>query len=428
MKFISKKVAVSSFSLSAVVLIGAAASMTNACTITSTDTGDGGIIDNGDSSTGDSAVGDGAAQATLPFQPSNVLLSAIDTSAAATADVSSNCQIQTDGATDCFPNGYAAMDVTQSDSSKAHVIVVSSLTVEPSAKITVTGGLPLILISIGDIHLNGTIDANGAGSTRGPGGFTQETTNAAGGGPGGGGAGSDTAAATGGSYCGLGGAGAVTGGTAATIPAAYGSVDLRPLAGGSSGGNGAAGGAGAGGGGIQIVSGGTFTMAQGSYINVGGGGGNFGGDSTQNAGGGGTGGSILIEATTVSLSGILAANGGGGGAGGGGAATSGGDATPNSTPAPGGTNTGAVQSAGGAGGAASIIDGLGGGDLAGSSAGGGGGGAGRIRINTSTGNADFSTATVSPTPGILTDGGTDVDGGTASCVTEGTVRAAGSGI
>jgi hypothetical protein len=427
MKFISKKVAVSSFSFSAVVLIGAAASMTNACTINNTDTGDGGIIDN-DSGEGVDAGGDAATSASLPFQPSNVLLSAIDTSAAATADVSSNCQIQTDGATDCFPNGFASMDVTQSDSSKAHVIVVTSLTVEPSAKITVTGGLPLILISIGDIHLNGSIDANAAGSTHGPGGFTQETTNAAGGGPGGGGAGSDTAAATGGSYCGLGGAGAVTGGSAAAVPAAYGAVDLRPLAGGSSGGNGAAGGAGAGGGGIQIVSGGSFTMAQGSYINVGGGGGNFGGDSTQNAGGGGTGGSILIEATTVSLSGILAANGGGGGAGGGGSATSGGDATPNSTPAPGGTNSGAPQSAGGAGGAASVIDGLGGGDLAGSSAGGGGGGAGRIRINTSTGNVDFSTASISPTPGILTDGGTDVDGGTSSCVTEGIVRAAGSGI
>jgi hypothetical protein len=426
MKFISKKVAVSSFSFSAVVLIGAAASMTNACTITSTDNSDGGIDNDSGNVTADGGA-DGATQATLPFQPSNVLLSSIDITPAAAADVSTNCKIITDGTTDCFPNGYAVLDVTQSDSSKAHVIVVSSLTVEPSAKITVSGGLPLILISIGDIHFNGTMDANAGTSTPGPGGFTQETSNAAGGGPGGGGAGSDTAAATGGSYCGLGGAGAVTSGTPATVPAAYGAVDLRPLAGGSSGGNAAAGGAGAGGGGVQIVSGGAFTMAQGSYINVGGGGGNFGGAATQNAGGGGTGGSILIEAATVSLSGILAANGGGGGAGQTGG-SAGGNATPNTTAAPGGTNAAAPQSAGGAGGAAAVIDGLGGGDLAGNTAGGGGGGAGRIRINTTAGTADFSTVTLSPSVGALDDGGTDVDGGTSSCVTQGIVRASGSGI
>ena len=83
MKFISKKVAVSSFSFSAVMLIGGAAAMTNACTITTTDNSDGGILGDAEPPI-DGAVGsDGSVQGALPFQPSNVLLSAIDTSPAA---------------------------------------------------------------------------------------------------------------------------------------------------------------------------------------------------------------------------------------------------------------------------------------------------------------------------------------------------------
>jgi hypothetical protein len=351
----------------------------------------------------------------LPFQPSNVSLTGIDVSKVADADITGNCTIQTDGDTDCFPDTYATAQVVQSDGTKVDVIVVKSLRLEAAANLNVSGGIPLVLISLGDMTLLGTFDAGANTDTGNAGGFTQETSNAKGGGPGGGPGAVDSSpgyAAGGGSFCGLGGIGGTEPGATGTpaATAAYGTPDLRPLMAGSSGGMGAAGGAGAGGGAVQLVAGGTFMMNAGSYINVGGGGGNFGGTASQEAGGGGAGGSILIEATTVSIAGILAANGGGAGSCGTGS-EDGSDGTPNSTAAAAGAGT----SAGGAGSAGGTTAGSPGTvDTAGDCAGGGGGGAGRIRINSST-PATITAATFSPTVA-------------SSCAGTGTVRATGSGV
>ncbi|MEO7113848.1 MAG: hypothetical protein ABI183_25635 [Polyangiaceae bacterium] len=409
MKSISKKVAVSSFSFSAVVLIGAAASMTNACTITSTDTSDGGDI------FGDGATGDGGplVQPTLPFQPSNITIAGHDLSQIGDANITSDCSIDT-SADDlsggvCFPSDVEWI-ATQSDGTQAHVFVVNSLTVAQTAKLSVSGGLPAIIVSIHDVTLMGPVLANAKFDRAGPGGFSQTTGFTKGSGPGGGAAGVKAAGTPdsengavagisggGGSFCGTGGQGVGEGlfdngvgpVTTAIPPAspAYGASDLRPLVGGSAGGVGGLSSAGSGGGAIQIVAGGTFTLGSLASINVGGGGGSDSGETNagQQASAGGSGGAILIEATTATITGALAANGGGGGA----KDADGQDATPDANPALGGTDN--STAAGGPGGAAAVQNGTNGVVPAGQfAAGAGGGGAGRIRINTLTGAATLS--------------------------------------
>jgi hypothetical protein len=329
-------------------------------------------------------------------------------------DITGSCQVQTaiNGGQDCFAKPGDAV-VTQSDGTKLHVVVVKSLRVEAAAHIAVTGGdLPLAIVSLGDMTILGSIDGHAAGSTANAGGFSATQANQKGVGPGGGpGAtgisGTPGAAAGGGSYCAVGGQGAVettATGTAGPATPSYGTPQIVPLVGGSTGGAGDIG-AGAGGGALQFVSGGKFTLGAGVYINVGGGGGDSGGANGQEAGGGGSGGSILIEAKTVQILGTLAANGGGGGGGGIGS-NNGHDGTPDSTAAAGGPGAG-MGGAGGAG--ASIINGANGATNAtGGSAAAGGGGAGRIRINSVSGVADLTSATISPAV-------------STSCVTQGKV-------
>ena len=138
MKYISKKLALSSVSFSAVVLLGAVASMTGACTITSTDNSDGGVFDN------DAGNADGAslAQPTLPFQPSNVTIVGHDLSQIGDANITSDCTLDT-SATDLSGGECLGPDVewiaTQTDGTQAHVFAVSSLTVAQTAKLTVSG-------------------------------------------------------------------------------------------------------------------------------------------------------------------------------------------------------------------------------------------------------------------------------------------------
>ena len=335
----------------------------------------------------------------LPFQPSNIDLGGIDLSKIADEDVSGNCQIRTGqgAAQDCF-NHPADAIVMQSDGSKVHVIVVKSLKVEPQGHITVSsieGNLPLAIVAIGDFNLLGVLDAHATGASAVAGGFTVQG-NMKGGGPGGGAAATGVsltpgAGAGGGSYCGQGGQGAVemgASGMAGPKSTANGTPEIVPLVAGSAGGGGDVGG-GAGGGALQLVAGGTFTMAAGSYVNVGGGGGAQGGTVGQDAGGGGSGGSLLIEATTVKIAGILAANGGGGG----GSQNDGRDGSADAMVAAGGP--GASQ--GGTGGAGATIDGTTAtASSTSGSAAGGGGGAGRIRINSKSGMADVTAATMSP--------------------------------
>ncbi len=365
----------------------------------------------------DSGSPDGGATG---FQPSNVSLAGMDVSGVQDEDISKECVITTDATApggDCFSDNAVATVAKQPDGSAVTLIVVKSMTLEAAASIRVTGGVPLVIVALGDMTLFGNIDGHSADLNQGPGGFLGATNSASSGeGPGGGPGGSGTAhtpgnAAGGASYCGVGGKGsAEQQGPAPGAPAAaYGNTDLRPLAGGSSGGAGVTSGYGIGGGAIQLVALGTFTMKAGSYITVGGQGGGSGGTTGQGAGGGGSGGSILVEATSATVAGILAANGGGGGSGGGGA--DGQDATPNATAAPGG---GGAVSPGGSGSGGIVIAGSSGQDTATNSAGAGGGGAGRIRINTSSGTATLAGATLSP----------DVS---TSCVSQGQVRASTAG-
>jgi hypothetical protein len=354
------------------------------------------------------------------FQPSNVGMADLMAAAkkAAPEDLSSGCSIGTDASSPeaCFASPIAV--VTQPDGSKVDVVVVKSLAVEATGSITVTGGVPLVIVSLGDVtfHTGSFVLANSSNlaDAVGPGGGAPPGEYMAGRPAPGGGSAATTDGAMGGgggSYCGLGGAGGGTSGPSS----AWGSQDVRPLVGGASGG-----GAwvtdfadSAGGGGIQIVAMAALTIEAGVYINAGGAGGlNSGNIGT---GGGGSGGSILLEATSVVVAGTLAANGGGGG--GQSVDQEAGDATANATPAPGGpagtpspgcaphsVNT-CQAAAGGAGSAGATISGSPGQSGASVFAGGGGGGAGRIRINSA--NAPALTGVFSPdatTPCLTTAG------------------------
>ncbi len=366
----------------------------------------------------DGGVGEAGTPSPLPFAASNINWTGIDVSMVEDQDVSNACDIQTamGAANDCFANKIADTVVTQADQSELHVIVVKSLKLEPTAIITISGGLPLAIVSLGDITIaaSATIIVPPGGS----GGFMAPNGTPMGGGPGGG-AGGTTAAGTpgtgagGGSFCGQGGQGAEEM-TAAVMPgakaASYGSPTLVPLQAGSSGGNGDTGGA-SGGGALELVAGGTFSMGAGCWINVGGAGGGPGGTTGQGANGAGSGGAILIEGLSVNIAGILAANGGGGGGGtgtttNGGSDSAGANATPNATAAAGGTGA-----AGGVGSAGPTIDGATAtAPTAEGSAGGGGGAAGRIRINSMSGAPNVTGATFSPDK-------------TTTCTTVGTVTA-----
>jgi hypothetical protein len=334
----------------------------------------------------------------IGFQPSNLALKDIEgaTASAQAEHVTASCKVETDltaPSTDCFQSTISA--VQQSDGSTVNLVVVKSLTVDAAVTITVEGPAPFALVSLGDLTLSGTIDAHSALLMQGPGGGIQAKSNAVGVGP------LDAPtpytgapAGAGGSYCGRGGTAA--GGTG--IASQYGSIDVRPLLGGASGGSGAVG-SGAGGGAVQLVSSGTLTIAAGGAINVGGEGGPISGLATgQNAGGGGSGGSIILEATTVAVAGNVAANGGGGGGSYSGATA--GDGTADAVPAPAGEGDANDGAAGGAGGAGATVDGLPG--LTGTTLnpGGGGGGVGRIRINTSSGAATTS-GVISPATSTL---------------------------
>ena len=353
----------------------------------------------------------------LGFAPSNISLSGIDLSMIADVDVSSECDVSTDTSPtpggSCLQNAAESI-VAQSDGSKIHVFVVKSLTVEPAGHIWVNGpagGLPIAIVSLGNMTILGPVDVHAAGDQAYGGGFESTQNSQKGAGPGGGPAATGVANTTlgagagGGSYCGQGGQGALEAmATALAGPAtaAYGTAAIVPLVGGSTGGAGTFG-SGAGGGALQLVAGSQFSLGAGGYVNAGGGGGQpaVSSNSGDNSAGGGSGGSILIEAITVQIAGTLAANGGGGG----GVGAAGKDGTPDGVLAAGGVQTGVA--AGGAGGAAACVEGVTRAVAEPGRAGGGGGGVGRIRINSLAGSASIaSTATFSPAV-------------TTACVTQG---------
>lgn len=378
----------------------AGALTTGACTVTSS------AVPSSDGGTAEAAPADSTAPhaGSLGFVPSNVDLGAIDLSKLGDFIVDGDCTIDTD--TSLASCGEGAGDVlgfaieTQSDGSKVAVYAAKSVSIPAGKSLTVHGSLPLVMIALATITIDGALKANAVFDTAvGGGAKFPGTTLSKGAGSGGGGTATLTAAGGGGSYCGTGGAGGAESGPSSNGGPTYGTPDITPLVGGSSGGG--AGGGGAGGGAIQLVAGTSITIGSSGSIHVGAGGGAFGGVSGQEANGGGSGGSILLESLAVNVAGTLAANGGGGGAGTSsdvGAAPplepGGANATPDATPAAGG-KAGIGPSSGGTGSGGAAVDGTAGAFTANNSAGGGGGGAGRIRINTSSSEAAL-TGTISP--------------------------------
>ncbi len=220
-------------------------------------------------------AGTDAGMNVLPFQPSNIAFSDVSAqkAKAKAEDVAADCSIKTDTSLvsqDCFTND--PLIITQHDGSTVNLAVVSSLKVESGVTIRVTGPVPLIIVSLGDVTVLGTIDGHSESLSIGPGGQTGADSNAAGSGPGAGAAASASAhiGGSGGSACGVGG----KGGGQTVVGMVAGTADARPLHGGATGGGGTVG-SGAGGGAIQIVAAGTLSLAAGSVIVVGAEGGPF---------------------------------------------------------------------------------------------------------------------------------------------------------
>jgi hypothetical protein len=197
----------------------------------------------------------------------------------------------------------------QSNGTKIGVYIAKSWTIEKGASLVLYGTLPIALVALTDITVDGIIDGTGNTTALGqtpPGGYpgASGTNTSHGEGPGGGPGGTNGTPGAGGggaSFCGKGGPGG--GGTSTTET--YGTSTLIPLVGGSSGGTQYGG---EGGGAIQLVAGGQILVS--GTVTAGGAGGNVG------SGGGGSGGALLLEAPVVTVTGVLAANGGGGGSNG----------------------------------------------------------------------------------------------------------------
>jgi hypothetical protein len=245
------------------------------------------------------------------------------------------------------PASAAFVVAPQADGTEVAVLVVGGLEVEAGATVRAIGARPLVVVSRGEIVLDGVLDVGAHGVTPGPGGA-----------PPGMGAGAGASAVhivdvcdPGGGGGGFGGAGAAGGRTQCdATPAprggvASGDVSLALLVGGAGGGRGAPGvcaaGArgGAGGGAVQLTS---FTAIRGAGQILAGGGGGRGGIACPGdgggGGGGGAGGAIYLEAPVVALV-VAPATGGGGGGG------------SNGDPGNGAVGDGAAGADGGAGGA-----------------------------------------------------------------------------
>ena len=298
------------------------------------------------------------------------------------------------------------------------VFRVKSLTI--NATVDIRGPNAVAFVALGDITINGVVDAQGSGSDGcgsgsgvrqpGPGGFAGGQSENPGSGAGGGSAGSSASSEeTGGGGAGHGG----SGGSGAKAPVhtvapsggnTYGNELIATLAGGAGGGGGGSGGngggdGGGGGGALQLVAGGTVRIIGAAHgINAGGCGGEAGSDS---GGGGGAGGTILIEAPLIVIDGAgIAVNGGGGG----GTGNSDGQ---HGQLAPIGSIGGVGSGIGGLGGGADAIDGQSGSYV--SRPGGGGGAAGRVRLNTWDGtvtilNGGFVSPALTSTPTSATAG------------------------
>lgn len=239
-----------------------------------------------------------------------------------TVSVSTAITITTDGCTG-LP-GVTGRVVTQdAGGSMVCLFDVGSLTVTSTGNIRVTGAYPLVIVSQGDVVVDGVIDASsysmplsgssvigpgaGTGGNAGANGTAGSSNNTDGGGGGGG-------------FGGNGGNGAAEGsGSGGGMGGAMAASTLIPLLGGANGGGGSNGGmGGSSGGAIQITAFGTLSV-DGTIAAAGGGG--RGGGEYGGGGGGGSGGAILLQAPTITLGSSTTAPAvtvaGGGGASGG---------------------------------------------------------------------------------------------------------------
>ena len=256
---------------------------------------------------------------------------------------------------------------------------VRRLVVTSGFHLVARGSLPLAVMADADINIAGAVDVGGhfGGSVEpGPGGGRASE------GPGQGvDAGGGDSAAGGGSYGGVGGKPGPDGADPGAAGPTYGSAKLTPLVGGSGGGSAARPG-GAGGGAMQLIAQTEIRIS--GQVNAGGGGAQRSTSNAAGGGGGGSGGALLLEAPEVVLepTSALGANGGAGGLASAGA-TLGARGSALFAPAPG--ELGGFPG----GNAGNGSDPLG---VAsdGTRRSGGGGGCGRIRINTTAGDQDYS--------------------------------------
>jgi hypothetical protein len=304
--------------------------------------------------------------------------------------------------TDACPSTLGGRHVAMPAGGTACVIIVSELAIRAGASLYATGTYPLVIVSLRDIDLEGTlsVESSTAASRVGAGANT-------GGNPGG--PGSRASEDGGGGGGGFGGAGGDGGCTAAVCAGDRGEAlmsNLVPLVGGAPGGpgSGSSAGVGAGGGAVQLTALGTLRMG-GVVIATGAGG--PGDPGPQGGNGGGSGGGVLLEGVTVVVTGSISVAGGGGGAGG--CGDSGGGDGEDGAVSPGGRAGGGAScgSASGAGGqGAGASEPTGGTGARGSyNDGGGGGGAGRVVARTI---ATFSWAGATLNPTLAT--GPDVFG------------------
>lgn len=330
--------------------------------------------------------------------PSNVLAAKLDellpTATGSVTTPSGTFEIDTDTGLVAMIGGANpfAMPGTRFETIEGNlsVLVVDSFVVPPSATLRGKGTRGLIIVSRGEIDVQGTLDFSAGCSLGGP-----VTPRCAGPGGGNGGAfnvltkgcapgfnGAGKGGGAGGGLGSIGGAGGV-GSSAATASslAMCGDATLDPLVGGSGGGAGAMNSnadGGGGGGAVQLSAFGRVRVLGRIFVGGGGGGGSTGNNG---GGGGGAGGAVLIEGDTVLLEGaVVIATGGGGGGGRNG--SPGASARVDGSVASGGASGGGGEGgdgatrtvdaeAGAAGGGMNNIDG----------GGGGGGGRGRIRVN-----------------------------------------------
>lgn len=375
-------------------LLCAAVPAATACTSgTETTGGDAGVSDSAPPGAGDAGAEGGSG---LGFSPSN--LDGLDLASVLAEDLGdlllSDCgpQIRSaeNGRAGCDDPGGAYRRIDVRDGEKRYAVFVArNIRVALGKTVTVVGEIPVILVARDTIELEGGIFVT-PGMV---GGFPPAEPGPDGQGPGAGKGSWNTTVASGGggAFCGKGGNG---GAPRATGGMPYGTPEIIPLQGGSSGGGYFAA---KGGGAIQLVAGREIWVHSQGFIDA-------PGDGADT--GGGAGGAILLEAPVVKVAGSLTANGGSGAAPG---ANRGRRGDRSSTPAPGGTNPNGIN--GGNGGAGTEVDGTNGvasSDPNGDGSASGGGGAGWIRINTRSGSAEV-TGLVSPAL-------------TTRCATQGTLR------